>query len=278
MSGTRSGSRKAPATEPQFGSAALLLCGYGSPEGQDALARRAARLAATGRFAETAACSLFGAPSPNSALARLAGDPVLLVPLFMSEGVTHGLLHERLERLDGGREVVLCPTLGSHPGLPRETAAWTRWAIGRRGFCAQDTALLLIGHGTGRDPASRRALVRIAGAIEAGGGFREVGTAFLEERPSIAEAVRPLAAEHVVALGCFAEPGRHARRDVPEQLARCGRETLYLGPLGAADFVDGLIVDLARDGLADLACGRRADRAVLSEKEEHRGTRDSEAA
>lgn len=278
MSGTRSTCLKAPATDPRRAAASLLICGYGSAEGEAGLARRRARLAATGGFAETAACSLFGTPPLEEAVAALAGDPLLLVPLLVSEGFTHGILRERLARLGGAREVVLCPALGSHPGLAREIAAWTRREIARRGWSGDDTALLLVGHGTRRDPASRRAVGRIAGAVEAGGGFREVATAFLEERPWIAEAVRPLAAERIVAVGCFAEAGRHASRDVPERLARSGRETVYLGPLGAADFTDKLILDLADKGLADLERRRRTERPNRAERGGGHADRDSAAA
>jgi sirohydrochlorin ferrochelatase len=53
----------------------------------------------------------------------------------------------------------------------------------------------------------------------------------------------------VLAIGCFAEAGRHATRDVPQRLTQSGRPTAYSGPIGACDWIESLVLDQAMEGL-----------------------------
>ena len=146
--------------------------------------------------------------------------PVFLVPLLMSEGVTLKALRRRLEHRGDAQDVVLCPVLGSHPDLPRCIAEHALGKAAAAGWSPQETALLLIGHGSRRDEASRRGLFRLGAEIRCGNAFGEVRQALLEEEPGVAEALATVACRQVVAVGCFAEEGRHAVGDVPRNAGR----------------------------------------------------------
>ena len=256
MSGTRSAWTRAPATEARvegarLEGAALVVCSYGS--GTCAAHDRLRSLGLRSGAAETAAATLFGAPRIEDVVAGLRASPIFVVPLFMTRGVTHGVLRERLSGLSRSDRIVLCPELGSHPGLAGQVASHAGRELRRLGWRPRDTSLVLIGHGSRRNAASHRSTERLAAEIERRKLFADASAAFLEQQPTIQEAVAASAAERVLAVGCFAEAGRHATRDVPKRLMQCGRKTAYSGPIGACDWVESLVLDQARQGLRRVA-------------------------
>jgi len=224
-----------------------VVCSYGS--GDCALHGRLRSLGRASGFAETAAATLFGSPRVEDVVAALGGSPIFVVPLFMARGTTFGVLKDRLSVLPYSDRIVLCPELGSHPGLARRVAAHAGDELERLGWRAEETGLVLVGHGSRRNAASQRSTERLATEIERLALFADTSTAFLEERPTVQEAVRASPARRVLAIGCFAEAGRHATRDVPRGLAESGRATAYSGPIGACDWIGSLILDQAAEGL-----------------------------
>jgi sirohydrochlorin cobaltochelatase len=207
-------------------------------------------------FTEQAACSLYAEPTLERALDRLSARPVFLVPLLMSDGVTLAALRQRLEQRDDAGDVILCPVLGSHPNLPQRIAESALAKAKAAGWSPQKTALLLIGHGSRRDEASRRGLFGLGAEIRSGDAFGEVRQALLEEEPGVADALATVACRQVIAVGCFAEEGRHAVGDVPQLLAASPLPVVYDGPIGTAPWIDRLVLDLAvarRAGLSPLS-------------------------
>ena len=116
-----------------------------------------------------------------------------------------------------------------------------------------ETGLVLVGHGSRRNRASKDSAERLAAEIGALELFSGASAAFLEDTPAVEEAVRDNPARRVLAVGCFTESGRHATLDVPRRLRASGRAAAYSGPIGACDWIDSLVLDQARDGLRRLA-------------------------
>jgi sirohydrochlorin cobaltochelatase len=247
MSGTKSASTRAPATEACLEGAALVVCSYGS--GDCALHRRLRALGRTSGFSETAAATLFGARRIEEVVAALHGSPIFVVPLFMARGTTYGALKDRLSDVHCSDRIVLCPELGSHPGLARRVAAHAGGELKKLGWRPEGTGLVLVGHGSPRNKASQQSTERLAAEIERLALFADTSAAFLEEQPSVQDAVRASPARRVLAIGCFAEAGRHATRDVPQRLTQSGRPTAYSGPIGACDWIESLVLDQAMEGL-----------------------------
>jgi sirohydrochlorin cobaltochelatase len=221
----------------------------------------AALRAAGDGFADVGAAFLTAPPAPAEALAGLRGDPVCVVPMFMAEGYfMRAVLPKALAHADPGRRrLILAPPLGVAPDL---TAVIERRAVAHAsdvGFVPAQTTLLLVGHGTERDPASREAVRFHAGRLAAWGRFARVEIALLEEEPRIATQLAACAGD-MVALGFFAGPGMHAGEDVPQALAadpRRGERRLgYAGPIGAAPDIAVILGALARTALAAAAAGR----------------------
>ena len=251
MSGTKSASTRAPVTEVPHNDAALVVCSYGS--GDTALHDRLRALGETSGFAEAAAATLFGTPQIEDVVAAVRGSPIVVVPLFMARGLTYEVLKDRLASLSCSNRIVLCPELGSHPDLAPSVASHA-WREARRlGWRPGETGLVLVGHGSRRSPASRRSTARLASKIGELALFADTAAAFLEEEPTVPEAVSSCPAERVLAVGCFAEAGKHATCDVPRGLLESGRAAAYSGPIGACDWIDALVLDQARAGLRRFA-------------------------
>lgn len=247
MSGTRSASTKAPATEARVPGAALVVCRYGC--GDRALQSRLSALGEASGFRETAVATLFGTPRIEDLVTAVQGSPIVVVPLFMARGVTYDVLEDRLSGLSCSDRIVLCPELGSHPGLAPSLAAHAWREVQDLGWRPGDTGLVLVGHGSRRNRASQRATARLATEIGNLALFADTSAAFLEQDPRVPDAVRSCPTEQVLAIGCFTEAGKHATQDVPLGLAESGRNAAYSGPIGACDWIDALVLDQAAEGL-----------------------------
>ena len=261
---TRPATKPRPATIPE-GDAVLILCGHGSHGGVGSAGEHAAAIRRLGRFAEVRACCLKGTPELGATIESLEAQPrILLVPMLMAEGYTLRTLHRRLEQLGAGvraRLSVAAP-VGSHPRLGWMIAARARDACASRRWRPGETGLLVVGHGTRRDPKSGATARQHAQQIRAGGWFAEVALAFLDEEPSVIAALAGSARARWVVVGLFADRGEHGESDIPVMLASTGRGTLYAGPIGAEPRMVDLILDQVR-ALDDAATGADRPRTVV---------------
>ncbi len=249
MFGTRFDAPTAPAIDASLAQASLVLVGYGSPSGSAALEARRRSLTERAPFGATAAATLFGKPRLEDVVAGLVGSPILAVPLLMARGLTYDHLVERLAALDLAGRMVLCPEIGGHPKLAEILCAQADRRLQAEGWRAEDTGLLLVGHGTPRNQASRRSTECLAARIAAGNRFAETRAAYLEEAPSVEEACDRMSARHLLAVGCFIENGRHVTRDLPVRLDACREHPVYAGAVGDSPWIQSLIIDQARLGL-----------------------------
>lgn len=232
---------------------ALLLCGHGARGTAGVVRRHAEALRGRGGFAAVAGGCLFGEPSLEDALAGLSAPRVVLVPVLMAEGYTLRVMERRLAGTDVARRVRLARPLGAHPDVARIAAGLGERTCRAQGWAPRRAALLLVGHGTPRDPASGDTVRRHAASLERTGRFAVVRTAFLDEPPSVAEALAGLPPMPVAAVGMFTDAGVHGEQDVPRLLAESSRETAYAGPLGPEPEVTGLILALAAESPPEMA-------------------------
>jgi sirohydrochlorin cobaltochelatase len=245
MSPTRSSAPRAPATEPAWRDAALVLCAHGIRGEPGVAASHAEAIAARGLFAEVHACAHKGRPGLLETLAAVRAPRAYLLPLLMAEGYT---LRAMLARLDGwqGASLRVCPPLGTHPGLSALLAREAEAAAARAGWDPTETSLLITGHGTTRHALSSSSARDHAAAIAARGTFAEVEIAFLDEPPGIVEVVAGLKAPRCIAVGLFVDRGEHGEEDIPALLAATGREARYTGPVGCDPAIVDLLLDQVR--------------------------------
>lgn len=209
----------------------LILATHGVSGGPGAAAIHAQAIRRIGAWQQVRVGCLKADPTLDEAMAGAPG-PVTVVPLLMSEGVIHGLMRRRLSEIAPAGGWRLAVPVGAHPRLAGLALARALACCRRRGWQPDETALLLVGHGTPRHGSSADHARDVA-ALLAGRGFAAVGHALLEDRPRPAEAVAGLGGSRVVAVGLFLDDGPHGDRDVRAALSLVARPVAYSGAIGA---------------------------------------------
>ena len=225
----------------------LIVVGHGTgtPEGDAALHDLAGALARRKLFADVRAAALHGGPGLASASAGYEDRPIRLLPFLMSGGVTfHKRLAGAMAGLSWGQSPLLYPPLGFNPALAGLLAARAEAAAKAWSWPLADDSLVLIGHGTLRDPASAQAARLQQRAIAALGRFAAVEVAFLDQPPRLDHVL----AHHqspLLGVGLFAGEGRHGAKDMADAFARSSGPSIYCGAIGA----DPGLADLAAEHL-----------------------------
>ena len=227
-------------------SVALLLAAHGErrPEaGNEGAFGLASALARRGVVAEVAVGFISGTPSIREALATLRSGRILVYPLFASSGYfTRDRLVQLLEEAKGdGRRIDMLPPLGLDPNLPDLVRDQAARAARDHGLEPEACTIVLLAHGSKRNPASRQATEQVARAIEQGAAFHKVAVAFLEEPPSLDEAAASIV-EPAIVVGLFSGEGLHGAKDAPKLVARLGRsEIVFAGIMGSGPGIEDLV-------------------------------------
>lgn len=252
------GQRFASGIADCWSQAGLLLVGHGSRR-TDAPRRRMERLAADiaehGLFRDVAAACVLGGVPVADALARLSVPEIVLVPVMMADGtvlrvgvrdaVCAALAEARARGREPSPSVRICPPVGLHPGLAEIAADNALASFQRRGIPVAAGTVLLIGHGTTRNPASARATELQAGRLAGLGLFGAIRVAYLDQPPRL-EAVLETLTGPVAAVGLFAASGMHAGAEIAGMIAqRPDRDIDDLGPIGEDARIVEVILDVA---------------------------------
>jgi sirohydrochlorin cobaltochelatase len=155
------------------------------------------------------------------------------------------MLRKLQRATDRSGRVTVSRPIGVHPRLADMIASKARALCATQAWQPADTALLIVGHGTERHPDSGATACRHAAQIAARGIFAEVATGFLDEQPTVPEALDALSATQCVAVGLFVDAGEHGEEDIPALLAPAGDRAVYAGPIGPDSLVTELILEQA---------------------------------
>lgn len=233
---------------------AVLLVGLGSsrrPGAAAALKRHAEALEAMRCFSSVQVAALAGGDEPGRVLEQAKDETVVVVPMMMCAGwIAQQVLPPLQAKCQGRRSVLVCEPIGMHPALAALMQRRAEEHSACRRLSPHEVTLLLIAHGTLRNPSSAATTEAHAAAIRAASRFRQVVTAYLDQPPGITEALASLPAP-IVAVGCFAAPGHHATHDVATGLAsRPSGDVSYVGPIGEDSAVPLLVRQMVEDCLA----------------------------
>jgi sirohydrochlorin cobaltochelatase len=238
---------------------ALLVAAHGERRAgadNDGVARLAADLVARHLAAEIGVGFIKGVPGVAEALEAFASPEVVVYPLFLADGYFSRV---RLPQLIAAaqsepasrRRIRVLPPLGLDPALAGVVAA--RAEAAGASFAPALVTLVLLAHGTPRDPASRRATEAMAGRIAASGRFAAVRSAFLEEPPSLVAVLADVAGPAVV-VGLFAGDGLHGGIDGPQLVGKIARaDVVWAG--NAGNFTE--IADVVAAAVRDASTRRR---------------------
>jgi sirohydrochlorin ferrochelatase len=196
----------------------LLLVIHGSRLGTDpALPNLVHILSAD--FEEVGVAVLRGRPTPEEVVAGMSASVVHVVPLLMAQGYVGGALLASLLPFRERARLCLHPPIGSHPGLVALICAHIQRLACERQFRPSDTAAVLVGHGSRRNPAAASAIHCLADGIRARScGADEVHCAFLSQSPLIEDWRDLTRRRNVVFVPCFLSAGVHVQVDLPALL------------------------------------------------------------
>lgn len=192
-----------------------------------------------------------GTPTISDALGGLTARKVLVYPLFASNGYfTRDRLVQVLDEANGkGRAIHILQPLGLDPGLPKLVADRVAQVARGIGIGPAVCSVILLAHGSRRNPASREATEWVAAQTAGLGVCSSVKVAFLEERPQLDE-VATSCPGPVIVVGMFSGEGLHGARDAPRLVARLGRADIaYAGVIGSSPGVDEVIMRAVQQAL-----------------------------
>ena len=242
---------------------ALILAGHGShisPHTAGLVWGCVDRLRALGVADEITACFWKEPPSFRGVLDTVQAREVVIVPVFTAQGYFTQTVIPAEMGLDGartirdGRVIHYARTLGEHPGLVAVVRQRVTETLAAAALDPQEVAVAVIGHGTPRSATSQDATRQQAAQLHAAGLVAEVFAVYLDDDPPIQSLYDTVRAPTIIAVPFFLAPGSHVKQDVPRALGLGesggtvrGKRVFYTAPVGTAETLDTLMLDLARE-------------------------------
>ena len=209
---------------------ALVLVGHGStlnPDSSTPTMDHAETIRQRGIFAEVVCAFWKEEPCMREVLRMVDSPEVYVVPNFISEGYfTQQVIPRELgltgrttvlpPLTNGGqeRQVHYCEPVGLHPSMTRLLLA--RAEAVAPGVPRAESALIIVGHGTGLNENSTKAIKDQVALIKASGaGVAQVVDAYMEEAPLVNEWDTMTTAPHVIVVPFFIADGLHSFQDIP---------------------------------------------------------------
>ena len=215
-----------------FDDVALVICAHGIAGGPGAAADHARRLREAGGFRDVTAACLNGSPDLAGTIDALSAARIVVVPYLMAAGRTFGtVLPARLAAARPRDNVRLAAPVGTHPAIAALAAGRAEDLLSQKAWDRAATLLVLVAHGTTRDPASAAAARDHAQALAATGRFAGVAAGYLDEAPSVAELLNGRGVPHAIGVGLFADAGPHGAGDAAAPFAQ-DPDVAYAGPVG----------------------------------------------
>ena len=171
------------------------------------------------------------------------GKP-LIYPFFMARGWFTGQVLAKKAREMGVR---MLDPFGVEAGLVQCAQRELGKVLAERGWKAEETALVVAGHGSAVSRTSADSAYEFARALHAGMGFTITRTGFVEQPPFIKDVAQGLG--QAVCLPYFAQQSGHMDDDVPAALAAAGFDGPMLPPFISWTDTPALIAEsIARQG------------------------------
>lgn len=259
---------------------AVVLAAHGSAT-HTSVARLAQRIAGQlvdrGHVDEASVTFLKQPPYLADALRTVTAEDVTVVPLFTSRGY---YIREVLPREVGSdgtppgtgeRHVRFTSPIGESPRVAELTADHVAAALREHRLSPEDTGLVVVGHGTRRNPHSGSMTYRHADRLRGLTGLAEVVAVFLDQSPEIEQTFGLTCTANLLIAPFLMGGAGHEQVDVPRRLGmtvkdpqarrqpqHVGDRTVLLLPAFGEDprLVD-IIVEVARAAGAPLRHGDR---------------------
>ncbi|MCB0035292.1 MAG: hypothetical protein KDE51_14770 [Anaerolineales bacterium] len=208
-----------------------------------------------GLFDEVTAAFWKEQPAFGTVLETLSATDVLVVPLFSSDGyftrrVLPAELNPRWEQV-----VQITAAVGQNKFVEPLIDKRVNEALLLNGWAAEQTAVVIVGHGTERSQTSSTTTEYQAQRLRDGGRFGAGLTGYLDQEPLIGDVYQQTEFPQLLVVPNFIAAGLHTQEDIPAELGIepltdviqqvHGRDLFYTKPLGTTGELVDIVLQLA---------------------------------
>jgi sirohydrochlorin cobaltochelatase len=211
----------------KFSDSALLIVGHGrsdSPASTALIQGHAAAISDRHIFKEVHSGFIKLEPFMDAQLAEIKNDTVYIVPCFASPGsLTKTVVPEKLGLAGkvtrrGSQTIYYCEPVGNHPTISQQLCSLVKKTAQISGVPAQETTIIVVGHGSGQNPQSEIDTRHVADQLDQLALSKSVIALFLDQSPNLADWVSHCTTSNVIIVGYLFSGGSHETVDVPELL------------------------------------------------------------
>ncbi len=178
----------------------------------------AAQIASQQIFSEVTPAFLHGDPHIDRVLDCLPIGDVIVIPVMTSQGYfSRTVVPERLAQ-NGSHDlhrVLITPVLGTHPRISELVSDRITSAMESFALTDGDAIVVLVGHGTSRNPDSSKTTYELATRIREHLPDINLQVGFLDQEPMLDEVVSRITAPNRLVIPFLISRGPHATVDVP---------------------------------------------------------------
>ena len=198
----------------------LLLLGPGSskhPDSSRSVREHAEILSQTDCFAEVRCAFLKEEPLIENALDGVGEEQVIIVPDFLAEGYfTRQVVPAKLGDKLRSANICCTPPVGTHPMMAEIINDMAREVLGD--WTVEQTSLLVVGHGSGKNPCSKQSLLGHLQEVRNNTDFAQVADLWLEELPLVSSWKEVATKRHIIVIPYLLNDGQHGGWDIPAEL------------------------------------------------------------
>ena len=198
----------------------LILAAHGSeasPLANQPLHDLAASLEAMGLFDHVTPAFLIGQPLMTEVLDSLPAGEAIVIPIMTSDGYYLKKLPEKFEQNANYDQFSLSigPVVGLHPAIAKTISARLAGHLKEHKLTAADTTVVVVGHGTRRNPTSGAATFALADSLRNDHPGFGIKAAFLDQDPEIGWVAESIETPNIIVLPFLVSLGPHMTHDTP---------------------------------------------------------------
>jgi sirohydrochlorin cobaltochelatase len=206
-----------------------------------------------------------GTPAFGEVLDTISVDEVTVVPFFAADGYYARTVLPRelsLNQRYPNIRLRITEAVGTHPGISSLVARRMRQLVQLFHLKVDQTALIVVGHGTRRHASSSASTRTLVEDLRNWKVCSEIHPAFLDEPPRLEEVFGSLGQHQVVVFPFFMGGSYHVLQDLPRHLGmenrlgtpfpaqttRAGRQVVFDRAIGSDEGITSIIAELAVHG------------------------------
>lgn len=169
------------------------------------------------RFHAVTPAFLSGEPNLVNVLEQLPVGRAVVVPMMTSAGYYHATIRDQLSknRNRDAFEIAITRVFGSHESLPLRISQRITHYINQYQMEPSNTSVVVIGHGTRRNPNSCRTTLTITERLIDRHPGLTIEAAFLDQSPELPSVAKNIKTPHVLLIPFLIGRGPHATIDIP---------------------------------------------------------------